>query len=75
MPCGPVITGIRTIVYAADAEKARAFFRDAPEFAHADAGRDRHFFALTPGEIAAHPAEGKDSGRCEPRHPVAIQEV
>jgi catechol 2,3-dioxygenase-like lactoylglutathione lyase family enzyme len=61
-----MITGAHTIIYAQDAEKARAFFRDVLGFANVDAGGGWLIFALPPGELAAHPAEhGAESGRCE----------
>lgn len=60
-----MINGVHTIVYAQDAEKARAFFRDVLKLDHVDAGRGWLIFALPPGEIAAHPAEPGRSGRHE----------
>lgn len=60
-----MINGMHTIVYAKDAEKARAFFRDVLGFSSVDAGRGWLIFALPPGEIAAHPAETGQSGRHE----------
>lgn len=61
-----MINGAHVLIYAKDAEKARAFFRDVLGWNHVDAGRGWLIFALPPGEIAAHPAEdGAESGRCE----------
>src|ERR1043165_5347755 len=61
-----MINGAHTIIYAEDAEKARAFFRDVLGWASVDAGRGWLIFALPPGEVAAHPAEGPgESGRHE----------
>jgi predicted enzyme related to lactoylglutathione lyase len=61
-----MVNAIHTIIYAADAEKARAFFKDILGLPSVDAGRGWLIFALPPGEIAAHPAESAtDSGRCE----------
>lgn len=61
-----MITGVHTIVYAHDAEKARAFFRDVLNLPHVDAGRGWLIFALPPAEIAAHPTEdGERAGACE----------
>lgn len=54
---GAVITGLHTIVYAEDAERARAFFRDVLDFPQVDAGGGWLIFKLPPAEIAAHPAE------------------
>lgn len=52
-----MITGTHAIVYAQDAEKARAFFRDVLRFPHVDAGGGWLIFKLPPAEVAAHPAE------------------
>lgn len=60
-----MINGVHTIVYAQDAEKARAFFRDVLGLGSVDAGRGWLIFALPPGEIAAHPAEPDQAGRHE----------
>jgi catechol 2,3-dioxygenase-like lactoylglutathione lyase family enzyme len=53
-----VIAGAHTIIYAEDAEKARAFFDDVLGFANVDAGHGWLIFALPPGELAFHPTEG-----------------
>jgi catechol 2,3-dioxygenase-like lactoylglutathione lyase family enzyme len=50
-----VIAGAHTIVYADDAEAARAFFRDVLGFGAVDAGDGWLIFALPPGELAVHP--------------------
>ncbi len=55
-----MINGMHALIYAKNAEKARAFFRDVLEWPHVDAGRGWLIFALPPGEIAAHPGEGDD---------------
>ena len=52
------IAGAHTIVFAEDADAARAFFRDMLEFPHVDAGDGWLIFALPPGELAVHPAPG-----------------
>jgi predicted enzyme related to lactoylglutathione lyase len=52
-----MITGVHAILYAKDAERVRAFFRDVLEFPSVDAGRGWLIFALPPAEIAAHPAD------------------
>jgi predicted enzyme related to lactoylglutathione lyase len=52
-----VITGAHAIVYSADAEALRAFFRDVLEFPSVDAGGGWLIFGLPPAELAAHPAE------------------
>ena len=53
-----MINGIHAIVFASDADKARAFFRDVLELESADAGGGWLIFALPPAELACHPAEG-----------------
>src|SRR4051812_37626090 len=52
-----VITGVHAIVFAHDAERARAFFRDTLGFGSVDAGGGWLIFALPPAELAAHPAD------------------
>jgi catechol 2,3-dioxygenase-like lactoylglutathione lyase family enzyme len=52
-----VITGLHTIVYADDAEKARAFFRDVLELPNVDAGDGWLIFRAPPAELAVHPAD------------------
>jgi catechol 2,3-dioxygenase-like lactoylglutathione lyase family enzyme len=58
-----VIAGAHTIIYAEDAEAARAFLRDVLGFRGVDAGHGWLIFELPPGELALHPAS--DSGRHE----------
>ena len=58
-----MITGVHAIMYAEDAEAARAFLRDVLELKSVDAGGGWLIFALPPAEIAAHPAAA--SGRHE----------
>jgi catechol 2,3-dioxygenase-like lactoylglutathione lyase family enzyme len=53
-----VIAGAHTIIFAEDAEAARAFFRDVLGFAHVDDGEGWLIFALPPGELAVHPGPG-----------------
>ena len=50
-----MIAGAHTIVYADDAARARAFFRDVLGFDAVDAGDGWLIFALQPGELAMHP--------------------
>lgn len=52
------IAGAHTIVFAEDAEAARAFFRDVLGFKNVDAGEGWLIFALPPGEVAMHPGPG-----------------
>jgi len=60
-----VIAGVHTILYAHDAETARAFFRDVLGLDFVDARGGWLIFALPPGELACHPAEGSGQGGTE----------
>jgi catechol 2,3-dioxygenase-like lactoylglutathione lyase family enzyme len=51
-----VINGAHVILFAEDAEAARAFFRDVLGLRSADAGGGWLIFALPPAEVACHPA-------------------
>jgi catechol 2,3-dioxygenase-like lactoylglutathione lyase family enzyme len=53
-----VIAGTHTILFAEDAEAARAFLRDVLGFAGVDAGEGWLIFALPPAEVAVHPGPG-----------------
>jgi predicted enzyme related to lactoylglutathione lyase len=61
-----VIAGVHTILYAHDAEAARAFFRDVIGLDFVDSHGGWLIFALPPGELACHPEfEGGEGGRTE----------
>jgi catechol 2,3-dioxygenase-like lactoylglutathione lyase family enzyme len=62
-----VITGTHAILYADDADAARAFLRDVLGLPHVDAGGGWLIFKLPPAEAGVHPAgEGAPgSGRHE----------
>jgi catechol 2,3-dioxygenase-like lactoylglutathione lyase family enzyme len=62
-----MISGAHTLLYAEDAEAARAFFRDVLRFEHVDSGDGWLIFALPPGELGVHPVERPqhESGRQE----------
>jgi catechol 2,3-dioxygenase-like lactoylglutathione lyase family enzyme len=60
-----VITGTHAIVFAQDAEAARAFFADVLDLRAVDAGGGWLIFALPPAELACHPTSPDDSGRHE----------
>ena len=51
-----VIAGVHTVLYAHDAEAARAFFRDVLGLEGVDAGGGWLIFGLPPAELACHPA-------------------
>jgi predicted enzyme related to lactoylglutathione lyase len=57
-----VIAGAHTIIFAEDAERARAFLRDVLKLESVDAGGGWLIFALPPGELAVHPGSGWDRG-------------
>jgi catechol 2,3-dioxygenase-like lactoylglutathione lyase family enzyme len=52
-----MIAGTHTILFARDADAARAFFRDVLELESVDAGDGWLIFELPPGELACHPTE------------------
>jgi catechol 2,3-dioxygenase-like lactoylglutathione lyase family enzyme len=58
-----VIAGTHAIVFAKDAERARAFLRDVLGFEAVDAGDGWLIFALPPAELAVHPGAGWEEGR------------
>jgi len=51
-----VITGTHAIIYAQDADKARAFFRDVLELPYVDVHDGWLIFKLPPAELGVHPA-------------------
>jgi catechol 2,3-dioxygenase-like lactoylglutathione lyase family enzyme len=58
-----MITGAHAIIYAQDAEKARAFFRDVLEWPYVDVHGGWLIFKLPPAELGLHPAgDGVDPG-------------
>lgn len=61
-----MITGAHSILYASDAEAARAFFRDVLGLAHVDAGHGWLIFKSPPAELAVHPTgpAGVIAARC-----------
>ena len=59
---GAMIAGAHTILFAEDAEAARAFLRDVLGLESVDAGDGWLIFALPPGELAVHPGSGWGRG-------------
>ena len=51
-----MIAGTHAIIYAEDAERARAFFRDILEFPYVDAHDGWLIFKLPPAELGIHPS-------------------
>src|SRR4051812_14959125 len=52
-----MITAIHTLIYAEDAESARAFFRDVLGWKHVDAGGGWLIFGTGKSELGVHPTE------------------
>jgi catechol 2,3-dioxygenase-like lactoylglutathione lyase family enzyme len=60
------IIGAHTIIYAHDAEAARAFFRDVLGLPHVAAGGGWLIFRSPPAEVAVHPvADAAEDARHE----------
>ena len=59
-----MIRAVHTVLYAEDAEAARAFFRDVLGFPSVDGGQGWLIFALPPSELGIHPGES-DGGSSE----------
>jgi catechol 2,3-dioxygenase-like lactoylglutathione lyase family enzyme len=55
-----VIAGAHTLIYAEDADAARAFLRDVLGLSSVDAGHGWLIFELPPGELAVHPGPGSE---------------
>jgi catechol 2,3-dioxygenase-like lactoylglutathione lyase family enzyme len=53
-----LINAVHSILFARDADAARAFFSDVLDLESVDAGGGWLIFALPPAELAVHPAEG-----------------
>jgi len=57
-----MITAVHTLVYAHDADAARAFFRDVLRLPGVDTGGGWLIFKTGPSELAAHPTHGEPEG-------------
>jgi hypothetical protein len=51
-----MITGAHTIIYSADAQADKEFFRTVLKFPNVDVGHGWLIFGLPPSEVAIHPA-------------------
>ena len=58
-----MIAAVHTVLYAHDADAARAFFRDVLGLEALDGGDGWLYFTLPPGELACHPGPGLVAGR------------
>jgi catechol 2,3-dioxygenase-like lactoylglutathione lyase family enzyme len=67
-----MITGTHAIVYAADAEAARAFLRDMLEFPHVDVHDGWLIFKLPPAELGVHPAGDPGSAAPSGHHELYL---
>jgi predicted enzyme related to lactoylglutathione lyase len=54
-----MITGTHAIIYAEDADKARAFFRDVLDLPFVDVHGGWLIYKLPPAELGIHPAGGE----------------
>lgn len=52
-----MIRAVHTLVYADDAERARAFFRDVLQWPAVDAGHGWLIFRSGPSELGVHPSD------------------
>src|ERR1700716_54001 len=64
-----MFSGGHVVIYTADAEADRQFFKDVLKFSSVDAGRGWLIFALPPAEAAFHPHEGDETN---PRHELFL---
>src|SRR5436189_6120137 len=55
------IIGAHVLLYSKNADADRAFVRDVLGFRHVDVGRGWLIFAMSPAELAVHPAD-EDAG-------------
>ena len=58
-----MITAVHTLVYADDAEAARAFFRDVLEWPSVDAHGGWLIFRTGPSELGVHPTSPEHEGQ------------
>src|SRR5580700_2486292 len=61
-----MINGAHVVLYTADPEADRAFFRDVLHFPSVDAGHGWLIFALPPAEAAFHDLEKNDAEHSDP---------
>jgi hypothetical protein len=56
-----VISGVRALIYSADAAADRAFLRDVLGLPHVDSGDGWLIFKAPPTELAVHPTDATPS--------------
>jgi predicted enzyme related to lactoylglutathione lyase len=66
-----MITAIHTLVYADDADRARAFFRDVLQWPHVDTGGGWLIFRTGPSELGVHPTSEGDWSTVE-KHEISF---
>jgi catechol 2,3-dioxygenase-like lactoylglutathione lyase family enzyme len=67
-----MILGTHAIIYAHDADQARAFFRDVLELPHVDARDGWLIYQLPPAELGIHPT---DQSGASSEAPSALHEL
>jgi catechol 2,3-dioxygenase-like lactoylglutathione lyase family enzyme len=67
-----VLAGVHTIIYAEDAEAARAFFRDVLALPCVDSGEGWLIFALPPTELGIHPGPGREATQAASNHELFL---
>ncbi len=55
-----MISGAHILIFSADAEADKAFFRDVLQLTNVDVGHGWLIFGLPPAEVAVHPSERND---------------
>src|ERR1022692_2830208 len=68
-----MITAVYTLVYAEDAEAARAFFRDVLGWPYVDVHDGWLIFKTGPSELGVHPAlDGGDARPASTHHEISL---
>lgn len=67
-----MITALHALVYADDAEAARAFFRDVLGWPHVDVHDGWLIFRTGPSELGVHPAPDDGAPAAGQRHEISL---
>jgi catechol 2,3-dioxygenase-like lactoylglutathione lyase family enzyme len=67
-----MINGTHAIIFADDADRARAFFRDTLHLPWVDAHDGWLIFKLPPAELGIHPTGGSGSDQADARHELYL---